>query len=1269
MKSFSKPAVLALTGILSASAQAAEAEPLFPNSGFEAGTLVNWTASGTAFTPRQPTMGDNTAARGNVTCAKEGNYWIGSYENYDGVNGGPGDTRGDGPTGTLTSQEFTITKRYINFRVGGGNHPGGTGVKLLCEGQEYAMGTGFDSETMFPVSFDAQAFIGKTARLVIFDQESNGWGHINADGFAASDDSAASGDGGFTLAPGIPSADAPGVGYDQANRPQFHFSSRRNWLNDPNGMVFDGENYHLFFQHNPLGTGWGNMTWGHAISSDMIHWRQLKHALLPYAVDGRAGTIFSGTAVRDDNNTLGVQVSSRKTLAAFFSFASGPFYQAMAYSTDGGVSWEYHNHGRAVVPNQGFDAGERDPKVFWHEPTQRWVMALWVKQGPGKVRFFTSPNLKDWSFASDLDRDWAFECMDMFEAPVDGNPAQKKWVVYDASFDYEIGTFDGTTFHTEAGPFHASRGNFYAAQTFNQAPGGRAVQIGWMNGGPDSAAAYGLPYNQQMSFPCDLTLRTTPDGVRLCVLPVPEISSLVTSSQQLSNQALTPASNLLAGMGNLDLVDLSLEFDPGTATQVILDLPRTSLRYEKATGVFTFTGTDGNQAVAMDGSFMPRNGRVKLRLLLDRLSLETYAFDGEAFGAHYINPANGTATPSLRSVGGDAFVHSLTVKSLGSAWTPETALATSLVNAGFEQGIPSGVSFRTTIPGWMSFGDWADAAGALDDSGNPLSQAMGYPDFAGAGAASLRARNGATENRAGIYQSLGRVALADVGKTYTLGAYLGARITDGAGNYSHTGELSVSFRKGVTSGVPGDKGILLGSAGTRTITADDAALPSLAGVAPLRRTATFTPALEDVGSEVFVVIDLVNTASSASATDGLKEYLADEVTLSAEAPAVPAGPLAYEGFDYAAGTGNLVGQDGGSGWAAPWAQVDGGGADVTAGSLAAGANAPADFGNRSTGNSSLLPNGRRVGRFLDTSLTGSFGARGYLDPNGRIGKDGTTLYVSFLQQPNGTGHFYEFEFHRDNLGDSGRIAGIGNDVSTGGSVHLRAPNGTQTLIGPGSTAVNFYVVRIDYKPGNDDVYVYRNPVSNSEPASATLTKLAAADMSFNGISFGAFLNGRTVRHDEVRIGRTWAEAIGLGPYAAWSNSKGLDGSAGKDPGFNADPDRDGVANGLEWILGGNPLANDAALLASATNSATKELTLTFTRNEDSIGNANFTVQYCSDLNGAWTSVPVTQSGGSYAGGVTVTVNEAATPDQVTVRIPASAAVEGRLFARLLATMP
>jgi hypothetical protein len=210
------------------------------------------------------------------------------------------------------------------------------------------------------------------------------------------------------------------------------------------------------------------------------------------------------------------------------------------------------------------------------------------------------------------------------------------------------------------------------------------------------------------------------------------------------------------------------------------------------------------------------------------------------------------------------------------------------------------------------------------------------------------------------------------------------------------------------------------------------------------------------------------------------------------------------------------------------------------------------------------------------------------------------------------------------------------------------------------------VVRIDFKAGNDDVYVYRNPTSSTEPGTPTLKRLAAADMSFNGISFGAFLNGRTVTHDEVRVGRSWAEAIGVSPFAAWNVSKGLDGSPGKDPAFGADPDGDSVPNGLEWILGGNPLARDLSALISLDT--TDGLTLAFTRDEASLGVASLAVQWATDLAGNWSDIPVSQSGGIYLNGVSVSVDESTLPDAVTVRIPSAIAPDGRLFVRLKAVL-
>ncbi|QJE97824.1 immunoglobulin domain-containing protein [Luteolibacter luteus] len=259
----------------------------------------------------------------------------------------------------------------------------------------------------------------------------------------------------------------------------------------------------------------------------------------------------------------------------------------------------------------------------------------------------------------------------------------------------------------------------------------------------------------------------------------------------------------------------------------------------------------------------------------------------------------------------------------------------------------------------------------------------------------------------------------------------------------------------------------------------------------------------------------------------------------------PTGLLAYEGFDYNTGSGNLPGKVGGLGWSAAWTPVNGGGSGVNAGNLAAGSNAPGGYDAQSLGNSNFMPNNQRDGRLLDTSPGGRFGAAGYVDGSGNIGADGKTIYISFLQQPDGTSLFYEFEFHRGDLGDPGRIGGVGNDTMAA-NVTLRTA-GTQTLIGPGSTAVNLYVVRIDFKPGNDDVYVYQNPLSSSEPAIPTLAKIDASDMSFNGISLAAFVNNRTVKHDEIRIGQSWSDVVfgtsrreltwvGNGTTNAWNTS-------------------------------------------------------------------------------------------------------------------------------------
>ena len=207
---------------------------------------------------------------------------------------------------------------------------------------------------------------------------------------------------------------APDTLYSEKFRPQFHFTPAQGWTNDPNGLILYKGEYHLFFQHNPFGTEWGNMTWGHAISRDLVHWKQLPNALEP---DPR-GTIFSGSGVVDENNTAGLEAGEEKTLIVFYTAAGGtspeskgqPFTQSMAYSSDRGRHWTKFA-GNPVVPHM---AGEnRDPKVVWHAPSQQWIMVLYLEGAT--FRFLASPNSKSWTVLHDITVPGCEECPDFFE--------------------------------------------------------------------------------------------------------------------------------------------------------------------------------------------------------------------------------------------------------------------------------------------------------------------------------------------------------------------------------------------------------------------------------------------------------------------------------------------------------------------------------------------------------------------------------------------------------------------------------------------------------------------------------------------------------------------------------------------------------------------------------------------------------------------------------------------------------------------------------------
>jgi len=290
---------------------------------------------------------------------------------------------------------------------------------------------------------------------------------------------------------------------------------------------YEGEDQ-LFFQHNPYGWGWGNMHWGHAVSADLVHWCELPIAIYPHRFND---WVFSGSAVIDAQNTAGFQTSDSPTLvAAFTSTGRG---EVITFSHDRGRTFTEFS-GNPVVEHVG-----RDPKVIWHAPTNRWVMAVYHEESAERwIAFYSSADLKHWTYHSQIAG--FFECPELFEISLNG--VTPKWVLYAADGAYRVGQFDGKTFTPETDKIQFHYGDcFYASQTFNNIPesDGRRIQIAW--GRVDTP---GMPFNQCMLFPCELSLRTTPEGPRLFANPVREIQLL--HDQRFFRQEAELSPDLLA---------------------------------------------------------------------------------------------------------------------------------------------------------------------------------------------------------------------------------------------------------------------------------------------------------------------------------------------------------------------------------------------------------------------------------------------------------------------------------------------------------------------------------------------------------------------------------------------------------------------------------------------------------------------------------------------------------------------------------------------------
>ncbi len=333
--------------------------------------------------------------------------------------------------------------------------------------------------------------------------------------------------------------------YAEKYRPQYHFTPRRGWINDPNGLIHYKGQYHMYFQHNPYEREWENMHWGHATSTDLLRWQEQPLALHPDTL----GTMFSGSAVIDYDNTAGFNGKNGEPALVVFYTADHPKYQrqCMAYSLDNGQTFTKYEGNPIIDSHEKWQSHDtRDPKVFWYEPGKHWVMVLNERDGHS---IYNSSDLRNWTYESHITGFW--ECPELFEIPLDGNKNDTRWVMWGASGTYMIGRFDGKTFTPETQKLCNLNGSAYAAQTFaNINPeDGRVIKMAWGRISFDD-----MPFNGCMLLPQEQILKTTKSGIRLLSRPVKEVDSLFKTEYKGENMSAQEANEAMKQFDGNDVL-------------------------------------------------------------------------------------------------------------------------------------------------------------------------------------------------------------------------------------------------------------------------------------------------------------------------------------------------------------------------------------------------------------------------------------------------------------------------------------------------------------------------------------------------------------------------------------------------------------------------------------------------------------------------------------------------------------------------------------------
>jgi fructan beta-fructosidase len=505
---------------------------------------------------------------------------------------------------------------------------------------------------------------------------------------------------GATLGSAAP--DLPGY-YSEPFRPQFHFTPEKNWMNDPNGLVYYEGEYHLFYQYNPFGNTWGHMSWGHAVSSDLVHWKHL-----PLALSEADGVmIFSGSAVVDWKNTSGFGKNGKPPMVAIYTCyrpSDRMQFQCIAFSNDKGRTWtKYASNPVIDIQSANF----RDPKVQWYQPGKHWIMTVSLS-AEHKVLFYSSTNLKDWTLLSEFGpaggTAGVWECPDLFQLPVEGT-REKRWVLVvninpgsiagGSGGQYFIGQFDGTRFVEDPGSRRAAGverqaalwfdygPDYYAAVSWSDIPSsdGRRLWLGWMSNWQYGQDVPTSPWRSAMSIPREVGLRHIDEGIRLVQRPARENQRLREQRFHFKGGDLARANQWLA-QNHIQGAQLELvvEFErQSTGVQGVEVLKSSKdetvigLNWDRET-VFVDRTNSANVnfnpkfSGVYDAPLTAPRGKVKLHVFVDASSVEVFVNDGERVLTAIYFPSSVSREVQFFGPQDRAKISALDVWNLQSSW-------------------------------------------------------------------------------------------------------------------------------------------------------------------------------------------------------------------------------------------------------------------------------------------------------------------------------------------------------------------------------------------------------------------------------------------------------------------------------------------------------------------------------------------------------------------------------------------------------------------------